>query len=222
MDGIKVIAFDIDGTLYPLMRLHLRMTPHFLGHMRFFYHFGCVRKQLRRTAVLPDLYHYQAILMSERLGISTPEAKKLLNEIIYNGLAKYFDNIKPFKNIEETFQKLKEAGYRIALLSDFPPEQKGALWGLKQYCEKILSAERIGALKPSKYTFGILAMEMKVKPEEILYVGDAKRIDVRGSKNAGMKAAIREPWWRDLLHLHCKEADIHFSNYRQFQKLVLD
>ncbi len=222
IDGIKVIAFDIDGTLYPEYRLNCRIIWHFLSHGRIFLHFGLVRKQMRRVAPLPDFFHYQAILMSERLRCTTPEAKKILDDTAYKGLAKYFDSIKPFKYVKETFIKLKAAGYRIALLSDFPPEQKGELWGLKPYCEKVFSTEKIGALKPSKYPFGIMSMELGVKPEEILYVGNNAKYDIIGGKKAGMRTAYLEPLWRSLFGCHLKEADISFRNYRQFQKLVLE
>ena len=63
-----------------------------------------------------------------------------------------FKKVKPYKNVKETFIKLKEAGYKVAILSDFPPEQKGDIWGVLPYCDGVYGAEHIGALKPSKYT----------------------------------------------------------------------
>ena len=221
IDGIKAVAFDIDGTLYPQFRLNIRIVFHFLLHVKVFYHFARVRSQLRRTAPLPNLFRYQAVLMSERMKCSTDQAAETLDDIAYTGLKKYFTNIKPFKNVEETFSKLEAAGYKIAILSDFPPEQKGEMWGLKPYCEKILSAEKIGALKPSKYTFGILAMQLGLEPQEIMYVGNHAKYDIVGAKNAGMKTAYLEPLWRRIFRAHLKEADVSFKNYRHFQELVL-
>lgn len=222
IDGIKVIAFDIDGTLYPQYRLHVRMIWHFITHCRVFFHWGIVRRQMRRVAPLPDFFRYQAILLSERLGCTTNEAMRVLDETAYSGLARFFKTIRPFKNVNETFEKLKAAGYRLAILSDFPPEQKGDLWGLIPYCDKILSSEKIGALKPSKYPFGIMARELGISPGEILYVGNSAKYDVKGAKNAGMKTAYLEPLWRRIFRRHLKDADISFGNYRQFQKIVLE
>ncbi len=221
IEGIKAVVFDIDGTLYPAYRLNLRIIGHFCRYARAFYHFGLIRRQLRRTAPLGDLFEYQARLLSERLKISPQEAHSLLDEMAYTGLAKYFKKIKTYDYVFETFVKLKEAGYRLALLSDFPPEQKGDLWGLKPYCDKILSTEKIGALKPSKFPFGVLAMEMGVKPGEILYVGNSAKYDVLGAKNAGMKTAYLEPFWRRLFKMPLKAADISFKNYRQFLEYAL-
>ena len=64
-------------------------------------------------------------------------------------------------------------------------------------------------------------MELGVKPEEILYVGNSAKYDVLGAKNAGMKTAYLEPLWRRLLHKPLKDADISFKNYRQFQEIAL-
>ncbi|MBR5096271.1 MAG: HAD family hydrolase [Treponema sp.] len=221
IEGIKVIAFDIDGTLYPAYRLNVRIIGHFFAYVREFLHFGLVRRQLRRTAPLPNLFEYQARLLAERLKVDSETAQKILDDMAYAGLAKYFKDIKTFENVYETFVKLKEAGYRLALLSDFPPEQKGELWGLKPFCDKILSTEKIGALKPSKYPFGVLAMELGVKPQEILYVGNSAKYDVLGAKNAGMKTAYLEPLWRRIFHKPLKAADISFKNYRQLQEYAL-
>ena len=221
IEGIKVIAFDIDGTLYPAYRLNVRIIGHFIAHATQFLHFGLVRRQLRRTAPLSNFFEYQARLLAKRLKVDSETAKKILDDMAYSGLAKYFKNIKTYENVYETFEKLKEAGYRLALLSDFPPEQKGELWGLKPFCDKILSTEKIGALKPSKYPFGILAMELGVKPEEILYVGNSAKYDVMGAKNAGMKTAYLEPLWRRIFHKPLKAADISFKNYRQLQEYAL-
>ncbi len=221
IEGIKVIAFDIDGTLYPAYRLNVRIIGHFFSYAREFLHFGLVRRQLRKTAPLPNLFEYQARLLAKRLKVDSETAQKILDDMAYAGLAKYFKNIKTYEDVYETFEKLKKAGYRLALLSDFPPEQKGELWGLKPFCDKILSTEKIGALKPSKYPFGVLAMELGVKPQEILYVGNSAKYDVLGAKNAGMKTAYLEPLWRRLFHKPLREADISFSNYRQFQEIAL-
>lgn len=221
LNDVKVIAFDIDGTLYPQERFFAKIFFHFWKNIVVFYHFGRVRKALRRCAPLPDLYRYQAILLSERMKCTTPEAEKMLNSVIYDVFPKYFKNVKPFKNVSETFQKLKEAGYKIAILSDFPPEQKGDLWGLLPYCDGVFGAEKIGALKPSKYTFGVMAKELGVPMKNILYVGNNKKYDIDGAKAAGMKTAYLLPLWRKILNLPLKQADISFKNYRQFMKIVL-
>ena len=218
---IKAVAFDIDGTLYPSFSLYIRLIPYIVKHFRFYIHYGHVRKIMHRTAPLPDFYEYQGRLMAEELGCSSLRARAMIRLIAYDGLKDYFKKIKPFKHVHETFKTLHEKGYKIALLSDFPPNQKGDMWGLLPYCDLILGSEEIGALKPSKYPFGVLALALELKPEEILYVGNSVKFDVRGANNAGMKSAIITSPLKRIFSKKIKEADISFSNYRQFLNNML-
>ena len=219
---ISVIAFDIDGTLYPSWALNVRLLPHVLRHFSFYLKFNTVRRRLHATAPLADFYEYQARLLADELHCAPEVARRRIQDIVYDGLKPFFERrIKPFRHVRETFARLKESGYRIALLSDFPPSQKGDLWGLLPYCDVVLGSEEIGALKPSKYPFGVLARELGVPEERILYVGNSVRYDVAGANNAGMKSAYLLPFWRRILHLKHPKADISFATYRQFLQIVL-
>ena len=218
---VKAVAFDIDGTLYPSFSLYIRLLPYIIRHFRFYLHYNRVRRIMHRTAPLPDFYEYQGRLMAEELGCSSLRARAMIKLIAYDGLKPYFEKIKPFKHVEETFKTLREQGIKIALLSDFPPDQKGEIWGLVPYCDLILGSEAIGALKPSKYPFGIMAMALELEPEQILYVGNSVHFDVRGANNAGMKSAIIASPLKRIFSKKIKEADISFSNYRQFLNIVL-
>lgn len=219
--GIKAIAFDIDGTLYPEWRLYIRIAGYFLKHISFFLHYNKVRSILHRTAPLADFYEYQARLLAEIMCTDPETAKDAINDICYEGLKPYFVKVKPFDNVYETVCAFKSAGLKIAILSDFPPEQKGRVWGIRSLCDICLGSEEIGALKPSKYAFGILAQQLNVKPEEILYVGNSVKYDVRGAKNAGMKSAYLMDFKHRLLNRPCSEADISFKTYRQLRNIVL-
>ena len=214
LEKIKVIAFDIDGTFYVIK------------NFRFYLHFQKVRKIMHRTGPLPDFYEFQARLLARELDCSAAEAKKKIQEIVYDGLTPYFKKVKTFKGVEECFKALRKAGYRIAILSDFPPSQKGELWNLSKYCECIYGTEEIGALKPSKFPFGVLSITMNVKPEEVLYVGNSIRYDVIGAMNAGMMSALIAPkfvmFLKKMFKLNKNSADINFSTYRQLVKIVLE
>ncbi|MCM1321799.1 MAG: HAD family hydrolase [Bacteroides sp.] len=217
---IKAVAFDIDGTLYANWRLYILIWPHFLKNIRFFIAYQKVRSVLHRTAPLADFFEYQARLLAERIKTAPHEAKNLIDMHIYSGLKKYFARVKPFPHVEETFKKLKAAGCKIGILSDFPPEQKGDLWGLKKYCDVILGSESCGALKPSIYSFGQLVDALDTPPEHILYVGNSISADIIGAKNAGMQTAYLKPLFS---FFSCRKAaaDISFRNYRQLQRFML-
>ena len=219
---IQAVAFDIDGTLYPECALHLRAAPHYLRYIAFFMYFGIVRSKMHRRNAVQNFRKAQAEEMARFLHSSTEDAERKLNAIVYDGLKKNFEKIRCYKDVPETFAALKRAGLKIALLSDFPPEQKGEIWGLKPYCDVILGSEFLGALKPSAHPFLETAKRLGVAPEHILYVGNSIKYDVAGSRRAGMKCAYLLTGLRALFRLRVKDADICFTSYRQLQDIMLE
>lgn len=219
--NIKAVAFDIDGTLYPAWKLFIRMPLYFVRHLFFYLHFGKVRKQLRRLGVLQNFYEKQAELMAARLNISVDASKEKVDGIAYSGISHYFEKIKPYKDIEETFRLFHEAGLKVGILSDFPVAQKGDVWGCLKYADVSISSEDTGALKPSPHAFTVLAEKLGISPEQILYVGNNLKYDVGGAASIGMKTAYIETVSKRIFHRGEKPATILFHNFKQLQKAVL-
>ncbi len=216
---IKGVAFDIDGTLYRTWKLNVRMSFYFLGHCFFFLKYGLVRNIMHRTEALEDFVEVQANHMAKKLKTSPEDAKAQLDKIVYKGLEKYFDKIKPCKGSVEFIRDLKANGYKIALLSDFPPEQKGDIWGVKELCDFMIGSEEAGALKPHPVPFAKLAEGLELSPEQILYIGNSHKYDVVGAKNAGMKSAWLIAPQQGWFGKKSKIADITFWHYKQLSDL---
>lgn len=214
---IKAVAFDIDGTLYRERDFNISIATHFLKHIFFFSCFGLVRRNLRKNGFYEDFVQTQTEMMAKKLCCSNEKAAKILDRIVYSGLEPYFQKLKPCDGAKELVARLKENGLKIALLSDFPPEQKGDVWGIKQYCDVCLGSEEIGALKPSEYVFNSLQKTLGVAPEEILYVGNNYKYDVEGPKKCGMKAAWFVSSERKTKR-NKRLADIIFCSYRTLEE----
>lgn len=217
---IKAVAFDIDGTLYHEAKFNRLIFSHFVRHIVFFSHFGLVRKELRKKDFYEDFAGTQTEMMAKRMHCSKEEAAQKLDKIVYSGLKKYFTMLEPCDGAIELIRRLKENGLKIGLLSDFPPEQKGDIWGIKQYCDFCLGSEEIGALKPSSYVFNVLQQKFDVPAENILYIGNNFKYDVLGPKEAGMKAAWFVSSKRLLKGKKAEAADIAFCSYRILEKTL--
>lgn len=217
---IKAVAFDIDGTLYREKDLYLSLVPYGIRHGWFFIKYSRVRKQLHRDAGVHQFKRAQAQLMAKNTSLSVSEAAEMIERIVYKGLTKYFEKATPCEHVVELVKRLKESGLKIALLSDFPPEQKGEVWGIKKYCDVIMGTEAEGALKPSPFGFRMMAQALDVPENQILYVGNSYRYDVMGSKNAGLKSA----WFIDKRRkskLKGKDqADLMFRDYYELENYI--
>ncbi|MCR5285712.1 MAG: HAD family hydrolase [Treponema sp.] len=216
---IKAIGFDIDGTLYRSIPMYLSMFFHVIGNARTYIAYNKVRKELHKSGNYENFRQVQAEKTGALLKISAEEAEKLLDKVVYEGMKPYFLKLRTCSDSIELIRDLKAAGFKIALLSDFPPEQKGDIWGIRDICDVILGTEAVGALKPSPLPFLKMAEALDVAPEEILYVGNSLKYDVGGSQKAGMKAAWLKNPFKALAGKDY--ADFSFWHFKELRKLLL-
>ncbi|MDR2483518.1 MAG: HAD family hydrolase [Treponema sp.] len=218
------IAFDLDGTLYPNYRFYARIIPFVFKHYRLVNAMGKARTAMRRGPP-PDgyedrcFYGEQARLMAAALGESPEAVKQKTEALIYRGWEPLFKRIKPYRHLRQTLEQLRGAGFKLGLLSDFPPENKLAHMELDGFWDALLCSEVLGRLKPDPLPFRRLAERLGLPPARILYVGNSVPYDIKGAKQAGMKAALIRPAW---MPGHAGGADLVFSSYRRFSAYMAE
>ena len=232
--NIKAVAFDLDGTLYPSYRINIRLLPFALVNLRLLIAFGKAREIIRKEQeYTPDLspeefYAYQAKIISRLLGDPEKEIQEKVDRLIYRGWEPHFKSVKLYSYVKETLEALRKAGYKLALLSDFPPKNKLVYLDLGNYWDVTLCSESTGKIKPHPRSFREIAQSLNVKPEDILYVGNSHSYDVVGAANAGMQTALIKRSLPSaaarLLHLPKKlpKPAFTFSDYRQLYDYMLD
>jgi len=229
LKDIKGIGFDLDGTLYPNYRFNRKLLPFLLKEWRLLSAFGKARtiirkdqeKNLNCNSQLPvDFYKYQAEITAKILGVEPEPLKEKIEKLIYRGWEPLFRNVKLFKGVHETLNALRKAGYKLGLLSDFPPVIKLEYLGLTGFWDAVHCSEDTGTLKPHPLSFLNLAEAMSLPPENILYVGNSHSYDVIGAARAGMKTAWIKSRFSGSSNKH-PLPDFSFTNYRQFDKFML-
>jgi putative hydrolase of the HAD superfamily len=229
MGILRAVAFDLDGTLYPNYRLYIRLYPYLMLHPVFFNAFLRVRRDLHAGRKEDErqsssFYDRQAAGMAKLLGKGAEETKKKAARLIYGNWDKFFSGIKVFPHLRETLTAFKEAGLRMAVMSDFPPVQKLSLLGLNGFFETAFSSEETGAVKPSRIPFEYLIKSFALAPDTILYVGNSAFYDIKGAKSAGLKTALirRGPFSTGFGSKRgAGEADFVFRDYRQLREYIL-
>ena len=233
------LAFDLDGTLYPNYRLYFRLIPFILRKYRLLRAFGMARTRIRKSyeysgAAVPlaeaccddHFYINQAGIMAELLGEPVDIIMEKTDRLIYRGWEPHFKKIKLFPHVRDTLEAFRDAGIKLGLLSDFPPEIKLENLKIPGFWDAVVCSERVGRLKPHPVSFLELARQMETPPEQILYVGNSISYDVSGARNAGMKAAHirRQVFFSGLGGFDALEGDAAvfcFSDYRQLRDYVL-
>ncbi len=197
--NIKAVAFDIDGTFYPLSETERRVLRASLLHLPFALKYNRARQALRKEDAfkcLPLLTHIQNAermchIMYNKVDEETLERflekeKKVFTDRYYE----LFKNIKPYSGVEILLSLLKNRNYPMAVLSDFPVGSKLTAMGLSSYFPVQLSSEDMGRSKPCLTPFEVLSEKLGVERENILYVGDSPYKDSLGAKRAGLRSAL--------------------------------
>jgi putative hydrolase of the HAD superfamily len=228
---IDAVAFDLDGTLYPNYRFYGRIFPFAVREYRLLSAFGKARNTLRAATVGSPLfeqefYEAQAFLTEQYLNrrtgkIETQAMKQRIENLIYRRWEPLFKKIKLFPHVVETLRALKDRGFKLGLLSDFPPEQKLEFLGLSGVWDTVLCSEVIGRLKPDPKSFLVLAEKLNTAPERVLYVGNSRRYDVMGAGCAGMKTALKAPFLLNSFNKFADEGNFVFSDYRYLYDYVI-
>lgn len=212
---MKAVALDLDGTLYPELFMNLRSIPFVLTHARLLLALEKARIELRNQGPVLEFNRMQAEKVGRILGINPGRAYALIEQKIYKQWFKLFTKVKPFPGLAETLGRLKTAGLKLAVMSDFPIRNRLRDMGLDGYWTTVFSSEETGALKPRPEAFHRLALELGCEPSKILYVGNSYRYDILGAKRAGFLAAhltSRPP--SDSL------ADFSFKNYEELENYI--
>lgn len=213
---IKAVVFDVDGTLYPNSCMIARSVRFFFSHPLISLAFNQLRKDVRQFGGVEDLHLAQVSLAAGYLRIPAEKAEYLIEEYIYGQYMSMFRDVKPFPCIEPMLEEFRNAGLKLGVISDFPIRNKLSYLGLDRFWDAALSADEAGSLKPDSEPFLMMAEELGISPENIIYVGNNYKYDIIGSKGAGMLAA----------HFSKKEvpgsiADITFSDYNDLRRYVL-
>jgi len=230
---LKVVCFDIDGTLYPKWVTNWKLIRSFFPSPLFAVRYQQFRKYIRaergeRTVPADEqgFRQRQATWLCQKFDqrrkkndIHAVSAK--IEQQFYNNWRKSFAKIKPFPFVREAFEALHNQGIVIAALSDFPIEQKLVALGVDDLVDFAACTESSGYLKPHAEPFLMICDKLKVAPDEVLYVGDSCRKDIVGAAQVGMKTALIDPASRSKKQRvrrrkMCPQAHIIFSDYVEF------
>ncbi len=152
-------------------------------------------QQVLREVGTPLLYEYPARLallraLREALPDGLPDSLlDSAHQALYALLADYWE---PYEDTFETVERLREAGYRLAILSntndDHHVRRIVDRSGLRPWFDPIHTSASLGLRKPHPRPFRLILETWALPPSEVVVVGDTLSADVLGAHRAGMRA----------------------------------
>lgn len=95
-----------------------------------------------------------------------------------------------FGDVIESLKRLKGAGYRLGIVSNFAPTLKAILRdkGILDYFDPVIVSTEVGLEKPNPAIFRLALQEAGAAAEETLYIGDHDKNDIWAPNQIGIRA----------------------------------
>lgn len=183
LDGIKVVVFDLDDTLYSEKE-----------YVRSGYH--------EIAKILPFIKNVEDKLWNFFENKKSAIDELLISENCYsddlkNKCLETYRNQEPslhlYPGVEDMLIKLRTQGFKLGMITDGRPEgQRAKLKSLdiEKYFDKIIITDELGGIeyrKPNSLSYTIMKDFFNCDYKVMIYVGDNLRKDFISPQNFGMK-----------------------------------
>jgi pyrophosphatase PpaX len=178
--NIDTILFDLDGTLIDTNELIISSFLHTLGKY--------YPDKYKRADVLPFM---GPSLYDTFGGIDPERAEEMIREYRTYNHENHDRLVTEFKGVIETVKRLKDNGFKIAIVSTkiLDTVIKGLkLTKLDPYFDVIVALDHVEKPKPDPEAIYVALKQLDSTPEKAIMVGDNYH-DILAGKNAGTKTA---------------------------------
>ncbi|MBN1315482.1 MAG: HAD-IA family hydrolase [Anaerolineales bacterium] len=198
-DAGGTLVFPDESFLIEEARNHgMTLTPDqlFEGYYRTVYRWDRTAQSCPKHPPLNPWPRGYAHTLFETLGITNP---------ITDRIAETF-NVKHKKEnlwtytlpeVKEVLTFLSRQGYRMSVLSNSDGRTREVFChpqvGLAGFFERIFDSKLIGYEKPDPRIFEHVLAELKLRPAEVIYIGDVFWVDIQGARRAKLRAIHLDP-----------------------------
>ena len=192
---IKAVIFDLDNTLIDFLKFKKACINASVDAM---IAKGLNISKKHAIEMIFQIYHeygyeYQNIFEHFLKKVRGETDFKLIATAISAYRKEKLKFMKPYPNVIPTLKKLRAKGIKLAILTDAPKFQaytRLADLDLLYEFDPIIAFEDTYERKPNPAPFKKMLAELKLKPNEVLMVGDMPDRDIKGAKAVGMKTAL--------------------------------
>ena len=186
-----VLVFDVNETLLDLRALAAPFESVFGDGAIFSQWFGQVIQSALLTVVTGPYNDFGRVgrsaldMLAERRGLTLDDEQR---DLILGTMR----TLPPHPDVIPALEVLKDAGFRMAALTNSPPQVAEAQLthaGLAPFLERIMSVDAVQSLKPAARVYEYAAEQLGIEPGEMRLIA-AHSWDVAGAMRAGCAAGF--------------------------------
>jgi HAD superfamily hydrolase (TIGR01549 family) len=197
-DEIRLVVFDVDGTLYDQRGLRFCMLGEMILYSirsRSIGFISILRAYRRIREQLGDALHedFERELTSRTaafVGCSEDQVRSTAEEWLERRPLRHLIRYR-YPQLPELFQGLRKRGKKIGVFSDYPARKK--LEALELDADVVICAsdQDVGVLKPHAKGLHVLMSRAAMNPAETIMIGDRPERDGLAARAANVRALIR-------------------------------
>ena len=185
---IKVVSWDIDGTMYALKPLMTAFKRDLLRRM-------FSREWVRAWVDFVRLLRFKLFMDRVRKSgdayrVGTVPNRDAISATQDEMYGRILPAVGTLEGVEELLQWFAEQGYRQVAFSDYLQSTKLSALGLSGFFDRVYAGESIGHLKPARQAFDHVIADLGIRPEELLHIGDRADTDGAAGPEVGFQVAL--------------------------------
>jgi putative hydrolase of the HAD superfamily len=185
----EAVTFDLDGTLYPFPPVRWRFVLRNWRRVKLLMETMAYRERVRGKTFdgREEYRREEAKAVAHAVGQPEADVRAAIDQLLETSLCRVLRRVGPSPDARPVLEALVKAGLKVAVVSDYPPQNKLKALGLADIpFLSLVAADELGALKPDARAFLAAAEEMGVSPQRVVHIGDRMDADVAGAQAAGM------------------------------------
>jgi len=187
-ERVKVVSWDIDGTMYDLERLIKAFKRDLFSRM-------LSRNWIRAWVDFFRLLRFKRFMDRIRAKGGTYQVGTVPNrDAVAETQDEMYGRILPLIGIEPGVKELmawiQAQGIEQVVFSDYLPSTKLKALGVDVYFSTIYAGESLGYLKPGTDSFQAIIEAHHLEPDQLLHIGDRTDTDGAAAEQVGYQVAI--------------------------------
>ena len=197
LTSIRVVSWDVDGTLYSVQRMRWQLLFLLLKEMT-------PTRGLRSIREVMALRQFRMVMERARTSDKALPAaveqnhRKSLLEMEHHWYGRAIQRIGPRPGVVDLLAFLASQGLTQVILSDYESNYKLASLGLQDRFQSVYAGESLGFIKPSPRGLQRIADDFKIPPAHLLHIGDRAETDGAAAQAAGCPFLILGRDFRDF------------------------
>lgn len=196
--SVRLVVFDVDGTLYRQRPVRLRMAAALVADALRKRSLSTIRALGRYRRLREDMADREASGFEAELAGAVAAATGLAPAEVAM-LVDHWINRRPlplllrarYPVVDRLFDAIRASGRGIGVLSDYPAAAKLEALGLAADHVAAAGDAAVGVMKPSPAGLRHLMTLAGVAPDHVVFIGDRPERDGEAGRRAGVRTYIR-------------------------------